>query len=224
MMCTIDGKIASGTNIDILDEYFDLYTKTEDKLQTKAWMLGRVTVQMFADDSNIVLPEIKGEVSNKDFILNKVSDYYMLAVDTKGSLRWKSNTITLSNVSVKLNLVVVVTSSTPKEYLSYLKSKDISYIFGGEEKINFESLFIKIKKLFNLDKIVVEGGGILNGSIMSEGIIDEISLLVTPIVLNKTNSPTMFERENIDDVKTKQFKLKSAEKIEKDCVWLRYTK
>lgn len=223
-MSTIDGKITSGTGVDILEDYFSLYTKTEDQLQTKAWMIGRVTMQMFADDPNIVLPESNEEVSNEDFISKKQSDYYMFALDTKGSLRWKTNTITLSNVSEKLNLVVVVTSSTPKEYLSYLKSKDISYVFGGEEEINFESLFIKIKKLFELDKIVVEGGGILNGSIMSEDLIDEVSLLVTPIVLNKTDSPSMFERKNVNEIKTKQYKLQSVEKLENDCVWLRYQK
>ena len=223
-MSTIEGKITSGTGIDILDDYFSLYTKTEDQLETKAWMIGRVTMQMFADDPNIVLPKIKDEVSKEDFISTKQSDYYMFAVDTKGSLRWKSNTITLSNISEKLNLVVVVTSKTPREYLSYLKSKDISYVFGGDDEIDFNSLFIKIKKLFNLDKIVVEGGGILNGSVMAEDLIDEISLLITPIVLNKTDSPSVFERKNVEEIKTKKYKFQSVEKLENDCVWLRYTK
>lgn len=37
MMSTIDGKITSGVGIDILEEYFEIYTKIEDRLEVKAW-------------------------------------------------------------------------------------------------------------------------------------------------------------------------------------------
>ena len=49
MMSTIDGKITSGTGVDILEDYFSLYTQTEDKLEFKNWLIGRVTMEMFAE-------------------------------------------------------------------------------------------------------------------------------------------------------------------------------
>lgn len=221
MMSTIDGKIAIGTGVDILEDYFELYTKTEDKLKCKNWLIGRVTMEMFAESVNTPLPKLDQEISNNDFIVENKSQPYMFAVDTKGILRWKDNTITLSNVSEKLHLVVLVTNETPKEYLAYLKSKQISYIFGGDKEIDFTKTLEKISEKFKVQKLLLEGGGILNGSLMSNDLVDEISLLLTPRVLNKSNSPSVFEHET-DGVNTKDFSLFSFEKTEKDAVWLRY--
>ena len=221
MMSTIDGKIASGTGVDILEDYFELYTKTEDKLDCKNWLIGRVTMEMFAKGVNTPLPKLDQEVSNEDFLVENKSQPFMFAVDTKGVLRWKDNSIALSNVSEKLHLVVLVTNETPKEYLAYLKSKQISYIFGGDKEIDFTKTLEKINEKFEVEKLLLEGGGILNGSLISNNLVDEISLLLTPRVLNKSNAPSVFENKT-DEVNIKNFSLISFEKTEKDAVWLRY--
>lgn len=220
-MSTIDGKIASGTGVDILEDYFELYTKTEDKLECKNWLIGRVTMEMFAESVNTPLPELDQEITNADFLVENKQQPFMFAVDAKGLLRWKDNTVKLSNVSEKLHLVVLVTNETPKKYLAYLKNKQISYIFGGDKEIDFAKALERISEKFTVEKLLLEGGGILNGSLMSNDLVDEISLLLTPRVLNKTNAPSVFERKT-DEVNTKDFSLFSFEKTEKDAVWLRY--
>ena len=223
MMSTIDGKITSGTGVDILEDYFSLYTQTEDKLEFKNWLIGRVTMEMFAEGVNIPLPTTSQEISNEDFLVLNNSQPYMFAVDSKGKLRWKDNTIKLSNVTEKLHLVIIVTNQTPKEYLAYLQSKQISYIFGGDKEIDFNKTLEKISDNFGVDKLLLEGGALLNGSLMADNLVDEISLLVTPKVLNRSKAPSVFERET-DEIVTKDYSLIDVTKIEKDCVWLRYKK
>lgn len=176
-----------------------------------------------AESVNTPLRKLDQEISNDDFIVENKSQPFMFAVDTKGILRWKDNTITLSNVSEKLHLVVLVTNETSKEYLAYLKSKQISYIFGGEKEIDFTKTLEKISEKFGVEKLLLEGGGILNGSLMSNDLVDEISLILIPRVLNKSNAPSVFERKT-DEVNTKDFSLIRFEKTEKDAVWLRYKK
>ncbi|PWU22591.1 hypothetical protein C5B42_05725 [Candidatus Cerribacteria bacterium 'Amazon FNV 2010 28 9'] len=222
MMSTIDGKVASGIDgVDILADYFDLYTKTEDELKAKAWMCGRVTMQMFAEGVNTPLHPIEQGVGEQDFLVTKENNI-MFGVDTKGMLRWKSNTITLSNVQDPLQLVVIVTNTTPQEYLAYLQEKQISYLFAGEDEIDFSFLLQKIQTIFGIPKLLLEGGALLNGSVMAANAIDEISLLLTPLVANRSSCPSLFERTVQEELQTKRFSLSSVQQTEKDCVWLRY--
>lgn len=51
----------------------------------------------------------------------------------------------------------------------------------------------KLKELFSIDKLMLEGGGFLNDSFLNEGLIDELSLILVPIVDGGSNSVTLFE-------------------------------
>ena len=224
MMSTIDGKITSGTGVDILEDYFGLYTQIEDKLGAQAWMIGRVTMQMFTEGIHTPLQSNNKKIKNdEDFRASHETGAYMFAVDTKGILRWKNNTISLSNVSGKLHLILIVTNNTPKEYLSYLQSKHISYLLSGKSEVDFNLVLRKMKEKFSVDKLLLEGGGILNGSVMASGLIDEISLLVTPKVANRNGAPSIFQQDT-PKLDIKDYTLFDVEKMEKDCVWLRYKK
>ncbi len=225
MMSTVEGKTASGiSGVDILGDFFDLYCKVEDKLEGKAWMLGRVTVEMFAKDVGTPLPASDKDIDNSDFIPTHEGKVYMFAVDTKGLLRWEKNTISMSNVSEPINLVVVVTNQTPKEYLAHLQENEISYIFGGEQEIKFEELLKKVKDKFGVEKLLLEGGGHLNGSVMAEHLVDEISMMICPIVANRSNTPSSFESSSDRELDITKYSLADVQKLEQDVVWLRYKK
>lgn len=226
MISTIDGKITGANNVDIFDdEYFELYTKTEDLLGEKSgWLLGRVTMQMFASKESSELESPKKEVSLEDYIAPHTNTKFMFGVDAKGLLRWNNNQIKLSNVREPLHLVIVVTENTPKEYLYYLQEKQISYLISGKTEIDLISLLNKIKENFGVEKLLLEGGGILNGSLMSSDLIDEISVVLTPVVVNQSSAPSLFENKNSEKLDLKQFSLLGVEKLEKDSLWLRYKK
>lgn len=223
MMTTIDGKIASGVkDVNIFDDYYNTYSQLEQTYEPHAWLCGRVTSEQFADVIETPLPEITKVVQMKDFKSTSKEESYLFLADIKGKLRWKGNTIIFGDKSVH-QLVIVVTKHTPQEYIAYLQHKDISYIFAGEKEINFVELFKKLKSDYQVDTLVLEGGALLNGSVMVEDFIDEISLLLTPLVLNKSDSPSLFER-NSEKVILKQYNLDSVKKLENDCVWLKYKK
>ena len=226
MMSTIEGKITSGDGTDILsDDYFELYTKTEDMLPSHSgWMLGRVTMQMFASSDTSPLPSLSHDIESTDRIASHEGNLYMFAVDTKGLLRWDKNSIKLSNIADPLHLVVVTTTSTPKEYLQYLQDREISYIVAGTNEIDFSTLFKTMKEKLHVETLLVEGGGLLNGSVMAAEFIDEISLLLTPTIVNQTSAPSLFERKQDESLNLRHYALTSVQKMEKDTVWLRYKK
>ncbi len=223
MMTTIDGKIDSGIKgmSALEDEYYASYTETENKLDAQAWMIGRVTMEMFAASVNTPLPASTTNVDNDNFLAPSVSDYYVFAIDTKGVLRWKETFIAFQNIKEKINLVVLVTHQTPREYLAYLRDKKISYLMIGDVEADFAVALQEIKAIFGIERLLLEGGALLNGSLMAADLIDEISLLVCPVVLNRTNSPSLFERET-SEMDLKRYGLKEMQKLANDCVWLRY--
>lgn len=49
-------------------------------------------------------------------------------------------------------------------HLVHLKNLGISYIFGGKEVLNFTAVVEKLKSLFSIDQLILEGGGSINGS------------------------------------------------------------
>lgn len=223
MMSTIDGKIDSGIKgIDILVDYYYLYSNIEKTLKPQAWMCGRVTSEMFASAVGRELPKNEIKINHNDFVTPITTANFLLAVDTKGLLRWDIEVITFGDNS-KHQLVVVVIYDTPKEYLSYLQGKKITYIFAGEKEIDFSLLFQKLKQKLHIDTLVLEGGAHLNGSVMASGLVDEISLLMTPLVLNRTESPSLFERKT-DQIDLKKYSLLEVKQMENDAVLLRYKK
>ncbi len=65
-------------------------------------------------------------------------------------------------------------------------------------------------------------GGLLNGSVLNDDLIDEISLILTPLILNNTRAPSLFQREIKDTLNIKKYKLTEVTKMDGDSVYLRY--
>src|SRR5690242_447674 len=95
MMSTIEGKIDSGIKgKDILGDYYNLYSQLEKELKPQAWMCGRVTSEMFAEGVGTLLPTAENQVDYKDFKSSVTGNNFFVAVDSKGLLRWKDNSLT----------------------------------------------------------------------------------------------------------------------------------
>ncbi|PIY80832.1 MAG: hypothetical protein COY80_00985 [Candidatus Pacebacteria bacterium CG_4_10_14_0_8_um_filter_42_14] len=223
MMQTLDGKIASGIpGQEIIMDYFDLYTVAEAKLDSKVWMFGRKTASSFAEPFSD-LPHSESEDIEGDHVAQSQGDTFAVVIDTQGSLRWDKNYINLSNQSKEFHLITVVTNQTPKEYLSYLRDKDISYIICGGDNVDLNNASLKLSQIFEIEKVLLEGGGSFNGSMMAQGLVDEISLLLLPRVLNKKDAPSLFDQET-SELMTTNYRLQSFTELERDVLWLRYAR
>ena len=54
------------------------------------------------------------------------------------------------------------------EYILYLKSIGLSYIFDGKDDIDIKLALKKLKNIFGIKIILMEGGPILNGAFLRE--------------------------------------------------------
>ena len=78
--------------------------------------------------------------------------------------------------------------------------------------------------IFKVETLMLEGGGHINGSLLSAGLIDEVSILILPLADGITKTPTTFEITG-DTLRTKATHLRLADvkKLEHDVIWLKYS-
>jgi riboflavin biosynthesis pyrimidine reductase len=232
MMASIDGKITYGKingqeiTTSVFADYLPDYITTEAKYKPKAYLCGRATMEMFAEKIVNNLAAFKDQPnSDVDYINKNPAGKYFFGIDTKGVLRWENNFVMVKygekQLDKKFSLVIIVTKTTPKKYLNYLKSKKISYIFAGETTVDFKILFNKFKRVLQIEQLLLDGGGITNGTVISDQLIDEISLLIIPMVINNIDAPAVFDKK-VDFQELYNFKLLSVKKYTNGVVWLRY--
>ena len=70
---------------------------------------------------------------------------------------------------------------------------EIPYIFSGEDKIDVKLALFKLKNIVGIDTLLLEGGSIINGAFQRANAIDELSLVVTPVVADKDDKPLFMD-------------------------------
>ncbi len=64
-------------------------------------------------------------------------------------------------------MITVLTEAVLDDYLAFLQSKGVSYLFGGKTDLNLKSVLEKLRKEFGIKKLLLEGGGKINGSFLA---------------------------------------------------------
>ena len=101
----------------------------------------------------------------------------------------------------------------------------MSYLFGGAERIDLALVLEKLAATFGISRLLVEGGGRINGSFLYAGLVDELSLLLAPAVDGLMGAPALFDHEGAaDDATAKLLKLtlKSHEAMDGGVLWMMY--
>ena len=114
-------------------------------------------------------------------------------------------------------IIEVITDHVSNEYLHYCREKGISYIFCGKYKIDVKLSLQKLKKLFKIDKILLQGGPILDGAFIKDDLIDGISIIISPCT--SAGGDTLFKPS-----KYTEFKLVEFKELSNSNIWLRYVK
>lgn len=219
MVMSIDGRV---TGEFLSKNNHEIYYQINRDYKADAFACGRVTMEeSFTGGYYPDLTNYQPVLEFEDYILNKETDLYALAFDPHGRLGWKEDHVIDLDQDPgydNAKVIEILTHQVDKRYLSYLQKQGILYIFGGEEKIDIKNTLFKLKKYFNINKILLEGGSIINGAFMEENLIDELSLVIEPITGNSNDKP-LFMESNITE-----FTLKEIKKYDNDIIWLNYIK
>ena len=91
------------------------------------------------------------------------------------------------------HIIEVLCEDASDAYLAYLQSIGVSYIFAGKEDLNLPLALDKLYRLFSIQKLLLEGGSVINGAFARENMIDELSLVLVPTVAGKDGKPLFYD-------------------------------
>jgi 2,5-diamino-6-(ribosylamino)-4(3H)-pyrimidinone 5'-phosphate reductase len=115
------------------------------------------------------------------------------------------------------DVVILVSETTPKEYIDYLTERNYAYHVVGRDHVDLKEMFRLFSEVYQVKKTLADTGRILSNLLLEAGIVSEISLLVHPVIVGESSYNIFGNiRKNVN------LKLKKEEIIEKEYIWLVY--
>lgn len=224
MMTAVDGKITGPfMETDATDKVAPEYERTNNFYNPDAWLCGRVTTdENFTFYRTPDVNENAPQVPEGDYIAVNDAPMYYVSVDASGKIGWTANTLNYENRPTA-HIIEVITGKASNAYRDFLRRLGISYIIAGEKELDCTLASEKLHDLFGIKTLMVSGGGYINGSFLSEGIIDELSLVIVPATDSSSDTVTLFEKANyLPEKAPVEFSLIDVEKLTGEGIWLRY--
>jgi riboflavin biosynthesis pyrimidine reductase len=216
MMSAVDGRsLTDGWHLDFASE---LYETTAASFNADGWICGRVTMQEVAHSIDYPKGLAVTPLPRSHYFAVRDADQYAIAIDPKGRVGWRRNSALDSHV------IEVVTEHVPDDYLAYLRSIGVSYVFGGQSTIDLAKVVDILAEEVGVKKLIVEGGGHVCGAFVNAGLVDEVSVIILPLVDGRIGHASSFDISKDAWQKPSYLKLASVEKTAHDGVWLRYHK
>ncbi len=149
------------------------------------------------------------------------ADRYAVVIDGTGSVRWESGSV--ERRGEKLHVIVVLQENASDAYISHLRKAGVSYIFAGKDSLDLPLAARKLKELFGIQSMLLSGGGVVDWSFLQAGLIDEISLVVPPVIDGGVRLPSAFDDSPLAVCHTPvALHLTDVQRLEGDALWLRY--
>lgn len=225
MTISLDGKV-TGEHLTRAEHspVSEIYYELNRNFKADGYACGRITMEgsfsggWYPDLSQY--PEVRHDMDMKpDFMVDDLCGFYAVAFDPHGRLGWKSNRIIDPDGDPgydNAQIIEVLTEQVDPRYLGYLEAMEIPYIFAGETEIDVELALFKLKHIVGINTLLLEGGSTLNGAFQRAGVIDELSLVVDPVIGGEG-------KPLCADSKTEDYTLSQIEN-HNGILWLNYKK
>jgi len=207
MVTSIDGKVTGDflscpEAAEACEVYYELNRRYKNE-GAAGFICGRVTMessftQGWYPDLSAYEPKKKVCGYYMNFLLDSdlMTGNYAIAFDSKGRLGWKSAFIEDSDPGYdKAQIIEVLTQDCDPRYLTYLESLKIPYFFAGDTEIDIEYALAYLCDHTDINWLLLEGGSIINGAFLRAGCVDELSLVVAPLIAEKEDKPLFFDGE-----------------------------
>jgi 2,5-diamino-6-(ribosylamino)-4(3H)-pyrimidinone 5'-phosphate reductase len=116
--------------------------------------------------------------------------------------------------SKKIQTIVCTTHNASTRKISLLKKAGVLVLFSGKRKVNIKNLFQQLENI-GLKRILVEGGGEINWSVLKIGLANELIVTISPVVIGGRNAKTLVEGDGISNI-TNGIKLKLSRTLIND--------
>ena len=202
------------------DDIGDCYYTIADDFKPDAYMLGRNTVQKHFFTKTYDHTNKKPATNFETFKGTRTEKKNPQVVfDGPGAIFYDASSHSDGNI------IAVLGENVSEDYLEHLKKMNISYLFAGKDGRDYKPAMEKLYSEFGFKKVLLEGGGLINGAFLKLGLIDEISNVVAPAIDGLSGASSIFEYKGEKDelpAVGQRLELITCEVKEDGCVWLRY--
>jgi 2,5-diamino-6-(ribosylamino)-4(3H)-pyrimidinone 5'-phosphate reductase len=144
----------------------------------------------------------------------------LVVPDSKGSVR---NWHVLRSSGYWRDMVALCSKSTPKNYIKYLENRHIEYIIAGNKTVDLRKALEMLNNKYGVKKVRVDSGGTLNGVLLREDLVNEVSVIVLPVLVGGISSRSFFRGPDLNsEDNVIKLTLTSTEKLKGGVIWLRY--
>lgn len=130
------------------------------------------------------------------------------------------------NLLKKAEKIFLVTTNAehPVFKLSAKHSNIIPILY--HETIDFHDLMQKLKDGYGVEKLTLQSGGTLNATFLREGLIDNLQIVVAPVLIGGKDTSTLIDGESLhnkaDLLKIRPLELIQAKPLENSYLLLEY--
>ena len=212
MMTSIDGRIdcAMTSKLPGVNNYYT----TLSEINVPTTVSGRVTAELEMAEGEFI-PKNNEPFGKEGFSKKADANGYEIVVDTNGKLLWNNATV------MNKPYLIITSQNVTKEYLDYLDNQNISWIACGKDKVDLVKACEILATEFNVQRMGIVGGPIINTAFLEANLLDEISILVGAGIDGRGGMPTVFDGLNMNHDVTK-LKLIDVKKFDSNAVWIRY--
>lgn len=195
------------------------YEEVASRLEGDGWIVGRKTMaEVLGGSGEGRLSDDESSAPRQPSIGERRGRSLAIAVDPSGKLSFDSEDIDGDHA------VVILGNRVTSEHLNNLRELGVSYVFADGAG-GLSAALGSIAENFDVCTLLLEGGGIINGTFLKAGLIDEISVIMVPAIDGLAASPSIFDYPGEDGDKPadgRALRHMSTETLEGGAVWLRY--
>ena len=220
MLISLDGRIHPSRWTQTPDGnrkvWSTVYERVHETLAGDAWLVGRVTMAEMSK-AEAHPPEGPFAVARPHHFAQRGAGCYAVAFDRSGKLHF-------SKPDVGGDPVVVLLGPRVQDgHLAELTKDGVSYVVAADEAMDVRPLLEVLRKELGIERLLVEGGGNVNGSMMAAGVVDELSILLAPAIDGAVGITGVFEVPDARGLAGHaHLRLTSTETLEHGIVHLRY--
>jgi 2,5-diamino-6-(ribosylamino)-4(3H)-pyrimidinone 5'-phosphate reductase len=123
-------------------------------------------------------------------------DPVRIIVDSNARIPLNSRIIRSSK---NIQTIVATTPNASTRKIKELKKAGVQVLVSGKGKVNIKNLFQQLENL-GLKRILVEGGGEINWSVLKIGLANELIVTISPVVVGGRDAKTLVEGEGIANI------------------------
>lgn len=114
---------------------------------------------------------------------------YWVIIDTKGTLQNLLHEV--RRFEYCKDVILLLSKRTPECYIEYLSDRNYDFHYVGNEHVDLKKSLEFISKKYNIKTLITDCGKVLGNLLLNQGLVDEISLLVHPVIVGD-NSYNVF--------------------------------